>query len=363
MRQLERRDELLLLTAISGEIPADWIGRVVGSETYASALLTKLKRNGELKLRSKDGIRGYLLRAKAKSELLERYPDEVGLYLTGSVSTNHIKSEPEKRLRLHRMSMVWIFFYRQGIRIFQGDKPVLFPGFHHHLSVKGEKESMPVRAYYGTFEWKLETDKEIKGSRACGLLLGDSGYIVYNTMDHLMKWSSKIERNLCGRMEMRLRRYHDQELSGAMILGSSMEMLERLVMSDGGVKGDLFYLDGVYEKIYYIPFEEEASLQVHLLSDRNALGQLETFLSSILKQRRMDEFGLEAGRDQAGNKVYFSFLLELWQLKRMYQLPMQRGRIFCFTYQADALRKIFGDRFVVEAIRPEKVNEYLGWGD
>ncbi len=55
---------------------------------------------------------------------------EVGVFLSGFGATNHVKSEPEKRVRLHRMSMVWIYFYRMGVGIFAGDKPVLFPGLY-----------------------------------------------------------------------------------------------------------------------------------------------------------------------------------------------------------------------------------------
>ncbi|MFR6219566.1 MAG: hypothetical protein ACLUKO_22725 [Enterocloster bolteae] len=42
--KMDRKDELLLLIAVSGEIPSDWIGRAVGSESYAAVLLTRLKR-------------------------------------------------------------------------------------------------------------------------------------------------------------------------------------------------------------------------------------------------------------------------------------------------------------------------------
>ena len=73
MRRREKRAEVLLLAAVSGEIPADWMGEAAGSKEYGAALLTRLKRDGEVKLRSKDGIRGYLLRAKGKRYLLEMY--------------------------------------------------------------------------------------------------------------------------------------------------------------------------------------------------------------------------------------------------------------------------------------------------
>lgn len=46
--KMDRKDELLLLIAVSGEIPSDWIGRAVGSESYAAVLLTRLKREEKL---------------------------------------------------------------------------------------------------------------------------------------------------------------------------------------------------------------------------------------------------------------------------------------------------------------------------
>ena len=37
---MDKKDELLLLIAISGELPADWIGKAAGSESYGAVLLT-----------------------------------------------------------------------------------------------------------------------------------------------------------------------------------------------------------------------------------------------------------------------------------------------------------------------------------
>lgn len=359
---MEKKDELLLLVAVSGELPADWIGRAVGSEAYAAALLTRLKREGELKLRNGNGIRGYLLRAKAKQYLLEAYPEEVESCFLGSASTNHVKSEPEKRLRLHRMSMVWIFCHRAGIRIFHSEKPELFHDVPTLLPGTLSVNENRTAAYYGTAEWKRKEDKEIKGSRACGVLAADRFYIVYNTMDSLMKWTPKTERNLRSRMEMRLRRSRGGVFGGAIFFGTGMELLGRLLTSHGGIKGTLFALDDVYEALYFVPFQREAVLQLRLLCDQGGQKKLNQFLCSALKEVKEELFGLEAGTDEDGNPVYFCYLLELWQLRRISQFPFRRsGRIFCFTYQAPALEAVFGASCKVEAIRPDKVYRYLGW--
>ena len=331
--KMDRKDELLLLIAVSGEIPSDWIGRAVGSESYAAVLLTRLKREGEVKLRSKDGIRGYLLRNKAKQYLLVHYWDDVRLYLSGANSTNHVKSEPEKRLRLHRMSMVWIYII--------GSTPV---------------------SYYGTMEWKQETDMEIKGSRACGVLAADQFYVVYNTMGNLMKWTPKIERNLKSRLEIRLRKCRRLLPGGAIIMGVGMEMVQRILISDGGLKGNLFSLDDVYESYYYIPFYAEAAIQLRLLGSESDGVRFYRFLCGALKSVNNDRFSPEAGEDENGTPVYFCYLMDLWQIKRIMSLSIRKGgRIFCFTYQAEVLRLLVPKWFQVEAIRPEKVYRYLGW--
>lgn len=363
MGDWSRRDELLLLIAVSGELPADWVGRAAGSDSYGAALLTRLKRDGFIKLRSGGGLRGYMLRARGKRYLLDTYPEEIASYLTGAVCTNQIKSEPEKRLRLHRMSMVWVFCHRAGIRIFAGEKPELFPALRPIPSglQKGSEAGPGTWSYYGTSEWKQEKDKEIKGSRACGILAGECYYVVYNTMDSLMKWVPKTERNLKSRMEFRLRGNPGKRLTGSIIMGTGMDMIKRLLDSDGGLKGDLFCLDDIYELIYFIPFISEAALQLYLLCSQHEKTRFNQFLSSSLTTVEKEEIGPEAGKDQDGNLVYFCYQLELWQLQRIRLRMWRGGRIFCFTYQARTLREIFPDNFEVEAIRPERVYQYLGW--
>ena len=368
MRKRERKDEVLLLMGVSGEMPADWMGMAAGTRAYGAALLTGLKKSGEIKLRSKDGIRGYLLRTKAKRYLLDTYGEDMGLFLSGSGATNHVKSEPEKRLRLHRMSMVWIYFYRIGIRIFASDKPALFPGSYPFPSenivrYKPERKSGEREwAYYGTVEWKGKNDQEISGSRACGILVADQALVVYNTMDRVMKWTPKIERNLRGRLAMRFRKSGGVPLHGAVMMGTGMEMLGRILDSDGGVKGSLYRVDETYEHIYYVPLLREAAVQIYLLCDMEGREKLRAFLRGVLHGTEDRKFRLEEGKDKKGRSVYFCYLLDLWQLKRIRGIS-QGGRVFCFAYQAQTVREILGEEYEVEAIRPEKVYQYLGWSE
>lgn len=179
---MKKEDVLLRLIAISGELPAGLVGEIVESESYAAALITRLKKENYISVRNAGGYKGYVLRGKGKRYLLERYEDDLSFFLSGSAQTNHVKSEPEKRLRLHRMSEVWVFFWKMGIEIFQSQKPDLGNGFE-----KSGKKAV----YYGSLEYK-ESAEAIKGSRACGVLLtGDTAYVVYNTMAKRMKWAQR----------------------------------------------------------------------------------------------------------------------------------------------------------------------------
>ena len=121
-----KKDIFLKMIAISGELPSYLTGIVIGSPSYAASLVTAMKKDGYIHVRSKDGVRGYILSKKGKAYLLNHYEADMRDYLTGASETNHVKSEKEKRLRLHRMSLAWTHFFVQGCVIFPSEKPAIF---------------------------------------------------------------------------------------------------------------------------------------------------------------------------------------------------------------------------------------------
>lgn len=184
-RKEKKSDLLLKMVAISGEIPANLPEKIVGSKSYATSLITDLKKKGYLLLRYRDGVRGYVLGKRGKNYLLQHYHQDVDRYLTGASETNHVKSEREKRLRLHRMSQIWTYFFAHGNLIFATEKPKIFTRECYVETSLG--------IYYGSQELKQSSD-QVKGSRACGLYIKKREvFVVYNSMGNLMKWSKKME--------------------------------------------------------------------------------------------------------------------------------------------------------------------------
>ena len=180
-RKEKKGDILLKMIAISGEMPANLPEKIVGSKSYTASLITDLKKKGYLLLRYREGLRGYVLGKKGKNYLLQDYRQEVGSYLIGASETNHVKSELEKRLRLHRMSQIWGYFFMHGNLIFATEKPKIFTQDCYGKTSLG--------TYYGSQELKQGTD-QVKGSRACGLYMkNEEVFVVFNSMGKLMKWS------------------------------------------------------------------------------------------------------------------------------------------------------------------------------
>ena len=179
-----QQDKLLIIIAMSGEMPT-YLGQyVTGSISYTAALITRLKKERYISLRCKDGYRGYVLLEKGRNYLLSEYEKELSFFISGSGQTGHVKSEPEKRMRLYRMSEVWVFFWKAGIEILRNHKPDMDKGF-----VRDRGKAF----YYGSLEFKGMSEA-IRGSRSCGVLLsGDTVLVVYNTMDRNMKWAKKME--------------------------------------------------------------------------------------------------------------------------------------------------------------------------
>ena len=168
--------DLLALTALSGEYPASSVSRLIGRIAYAEKVVARLKADGLLRTVYRDKLRGYRLTAAAKHRLLVTDPSRFAFYLTGSTDTNRVKSEPIRRLRLHRVAQVYTSVYEARITLFRNEKPCPFSAaaLHH---------SSPA-AFYGSREVKemgVETVK-IRGSRMVGVLAAPGGQIEQDAM-------------------------------------------------------------------------------------------------------------------------------------------------------------------------------------
>lgn len=149
--------------------------------------------------------------------------------------------------------------------------------------------------------------------------------MVYNSMGNLMKWSKKMETAMRCWVERNLLKTgitYGKEKPFCLRLH---EIIEKILLSSGGVKQELFQTDDVYEQYYFVPQDKEAYLQIELLTDKERSHAFSTFRDHTRrsgKKRVPDLCGAEKGIP-----VYFVYELELRKLQMVKWDMERRGRV------------------------------------
>jgi len=349
--------QLLELIAISGELPADQLGRLPGGISYKANIIKSLKRKKLLLTYYKNGLRGYRLTAASKALLLGRQPERFSFYLAGSTSTNHIKSEIISRLRLHRIAETAVTMMGGGVSIFRDIKPNVFG------PVWDAPAFVETPAFYDSREIKeLGTEfVKIRGARAVGVLLSEETvYVVYNLGSGLMRWNYKSEMRTKALMKSVLCR---ERLSGqyaldavrGLVLGNGMELAYDLLTNSGGK--NYFILDGSYESFCYLTNDRRGERLLQLLCNRELNGRLEQVLAYDLRERRSGWTVEHDAVDGQGNPVLFAYTCDLPRIMRFdtaLRLQNRMGTLICFDYQTDALRRYCGEQVQIQGIDFDK---------
>lgn len=347
--------KLLELIAISGELPADQLGRLPGGVSYKANIIKMLKQRRLLLTYYKNGLRGYRLTASAKALLLDRHPERFSFYLTGSTGTNHIKSEFTSRLRLHRVAEATVTMSGAGVSIFRDEKPPVFsPLWTPAMSLQIEAP-----AFYSSREIKeLGTEfVKIRGARAAGVLLTDETvYVVYNMGGSLMRWNYKSEMRTKALMKSvlcheRLSAQYAPDAVRGLILGGGMELAYELLTNRGGK--NYFILDGSYDSFYYLTNDRQGERLLQLLCDKTLGDGLRELLASDLQARRPGGTIENDAIDGNGCPVLFAYLCDLPRIMRFdtaLRLQNKTGTLICFDHQADALRRYCGERVHIQTI-------------
>lgn len=350
---------LLELIAISGEFPTDLLSRLPGGNSYKENVVKALKSRHLLRTFYKDGLRGYRLTAKAKELLAADQPNRFLSSLTGSAETNHIRSEPLRRVRLHRIAETLVTMQNAGAAIYSDEKPDIFSP----VWTEDIRYSMQFPAFYHSREVKeLGTVfVKIKGARSVGVLLTESAaFVVYNLGDALMKWQYRAEMRTKALMQMvlcreRLPELYEQESVKGLLFGSSMELAASVLSGDGGKQ--YFLLDGSYEHFYFLTNDRRGEKILRLLCNAELSEKLDSILLADLDERDK-RLPLENDAvDSGGNPVLLSYACDLPRIKRFdtaVRLQNRTGTVICFDFQEDALRRCCGERVQFQTIDFEK---------
>lgn len=350
---------LLELTAICGELPADLLKRLPESPSYLEAVIRTLKQNKLLRVFYRDKLRGYRLGVKAKDFLLSENHERFSFYLSGNADTNLLKSEPARRLRLHRLAEVYVLMLNSGVPIFRDQKPPVFSPDGYSAA------GIPNACFYSSREIKelgVEAVK-IRGSRMMGTLLTPSGiYLTYNGVQNFAKWDYRAEVRAKALLKSTLchdrlsAQYQPEQIHG-LLISPDMELLYQLLSTADTNARCFFLLDGNYDHFYYLTHDRAGEILISLLCSKPMRSALDRVLSQGLAPRRP---GLPIEHDAIGKNgepVLFSYLPDIPRLNRFHtalQLRERTGTVICFDYQRDVLRRCLDERTEIQTISFEK---------
>lgn len=351
-----RAYELLTLVTMFGEFPTNLLSRLSGGASYKETIVTDLKQRGLVKTYYDDGLRGLRPTNRAKKMLLNDNPERFAFYLKGNTDTNHVRSEPHRRERLHRIAEVSITMQNAGASIFRDERPAIFTP----LWRGGEQIRAP--AFYTSREIKESGEffSRTKGARSVGALLTEQNiFITYNLSESLIKWNYRAEmrnkaflQNFLCLMRMP-DQYPPESISGIM-LANSMELALDILNNSNQ---QYFILDNNFENFYFATNDEQGEMLIRLLCNPDMCEELDELLVSDLYPANNGYRVENDAMTEDDEPVLIAYKCDLKRIKKFYtglKLHDKHGIIYCFDYQAEVLRRFCGDRVELKTLDVKK---------
>lgn len=342
------------MIGISGEFPASQLSRLFDTPAYTEKMITELKADKLIRLHYKDRLRGYRLTKHAKEMLLSHNFSRFRNCFTGNAETNVIRSEPQRRIRLHQKAQVYITLSHTDIPFFADEKPLIF---HENIS----RECVDLRSlpyFYSSREIKelgAETTK-IRNSRSMGILISPHCvYCIYNTGSSVMKWEYQAEVRLNAFLQHYLKGcpYTSHPEIRAIVFGDDMEMALQLLTSTGGNRRGLFMLDTSFQHFHFLPDNAEGESLLKLLTKPKMTAQLNHLLLSDMVTGS-DEIPFEHDAvTSEGIPTLLAYDFDMQQINRFntgLNVFNMTGNLICFDFQIPVLKKYMNSNVCFSSI-------------
>ena len=343
--------ELLSLTALCGEFPCDSAARFIDSESYRKKIVTGLTHNRLLRIFSRNHLRGYRLGIRGKRLLQDQEPERFLFYLSGCGDTNAIKSEPSRRLRLHRIARTYITMKNAGITIFRDEKPPLFS--------PDTAGAIPIEDvyFYDSREMKELRSEMLKiyGSRMTGALFTPKqAFAVFNAMDSIPTFDPQIERRAKVMLQRvcQIRTVATRKVDG-ILLADHWQTLYILLENTKSSEKEYFLFGEGYEHFYFITNDYYGEALLWMLCNPDATKQFHALLLQSFCPSPKDSAIENDAVTEDGTLILFAYQPDLPKLYRFYaalELHKRSGIIVCFDFQEDALRPFCGSRIKLQTI-------------
>lgn len=349
MENETRKDTILQLAALSGEVSEEALRLLDCSEKYLTNLLLLMRNNHLIKRCDKDDMTGYRLSQSGKRYLMEQYPDRYGDYFRNGGITSKVRLDSTHRFRYLRMSEVNTLICRAGAAIYPGCKPTC---------AEASQSSQPV--YYTSFEFKDMGDLAIKinSSRAVGLLKGEKGnYLLYNTHKVPLKWEDMTEY----RTRVVMESFCGGKLE-AIMTGADMECGYSLLVSNGGKQNRYYRISEHQSDMHYLPQNPDGVFLLKFAHLTDSCGQLKNKLLQGIPQPE-EKSSYCDGFVDGKQPILFACDFDMVRLDRFrsyLDVSQNSGLLFCFDFQVPVLEHYFGNTVTIRVLDSRKTADLFG---
>jgi len=365
-------NQILTLTALSGELPATVYDRLNGGKEYKRKVIGALKKADLIERHKCDSVAGYRLTNAGKEKLLAENEKRFGYYLIGSTDTNTHRKDPSRRIRLHRNAEIYLFMLNAGVILYRDQKiPVyeylrdLRPTASTDFTASAVPNTMSyqdiiVPAFYDSREIKDVEDltQSIRGSRHIGTLYTDNTiFVVYNAEKTLMKWHSRTE----GKASNLLYNTFRSKVTGfdarnirALIIGDTMDMALEMLNSKGGKRRRFFRIDESFNYFHFVPNDENGEMLMEILLDSEIWEATETLFLGDYKPMQFANYN---AIDHDGNPILFAYTFDMKQIANFADWTFKNRRhgiIMCFDFQSEALKEYCNEYMHIETMSGKK---------
>jgi hypothetical protein len=281
--------------------------------------------------------------------LLQADRERFGLLLEGAGLLRAQKSDLRSRMRQHKLAGVYLLLMQANIAIHRDEKADIFGILPWQTDTSSVLERWSVPCFYSSVEIKAQGKEliRIKGTRAMGALFTKSPapFIVYHTGAMPLKWSEKSEHKLAGVVEGTLINWKLPSASPrGLMVGDNMEVLPKLLTSDGGFRHYYYKVDNAYEVFNFIPQGWGGRVMLTLLIHERLRQGFVGRLISGFDTAEYHIFACDAM--DCKRPVLFAWdldMVKLWRFKNGIEETGEPGLVLCMDFQAGALRSYFGD--------------------
>ena len=338
---------------MSGESSSRAMTILVPTDNYRQRLLGRLINDGMIRKFQKGELSGYRLTKKGKKILMSMNLERFAFYGADNADFTMRRTAFQYRRRQHRISEVLAIMDRIDTDIYRDKKPAYFQ-MNGMQTIDLERS-----AFFHVKEVKEQADltRKIINSKMTGVWISkDIFWLCYNAFDEKMQWYENVERRAYILLSSMMRNSNSIHTC-ALLFGQNMEMAKQYLAD---AKQQAFIMSCSFEKVCYMPLDENGVFLLKLLSRKGLYQYLFSLLLEDATEKKETEYFIHDGFNQDNNPILICIDCDLKRLIQFRTQMLYAGRnyeIICFDFQKEVIKEYCGEGTKISTVDSGKIQK------